>query len=74
MDKLDKLLLEHLPDTGLCARGRRIQADRRARMKAAIEEWGREQNKTDELIIDEMQLENLYPRPRTETTVFERHQ
>lgn len=39
MDKLDKILLQYLPDTGLCARGRRIQADRRARMKAAIQLW-----------------------------------
>lgn len=37
MDKLDKILLQYLPDTGLCARGRRIQADRRARLKAAIQ-------------------------------------
>lgn len=39
MDRLDKILLEHLPDTGLCARGKRIQADRRGRMKAAILMW-----------------------------------
>lgn len=37
MDKLDKILLQYLPDTGLCARGRRIQADRRDRLKAAIQ-------------------------------------
>lgn len=39
MDLLDKLLLQYLPDTGLCARGRRIQADRRDRLKAAIQLW-----------------------------------
>ena len=36
MDALDKILLQHLPDTGLCARGKAKQADRRYKLKAAI--------------------------------------
>lgn len=39
MDKLDKILLQYLPDTGLCARGRRIQADRRVQLRAEILAW-----------------------------------
>lgn len=36
MDELDKILLLHLPDTGLCERSKVKQAQRRRTLKLAI--------------------------------------
>lgn len=36
MDELDKILLQHLPDTGLCDRSKVKQAERRRKLKVAF--------------------------------------
>lgn len=36
MDKLDELILKHLPDTGLCERSKIKQAQRRVKLKVGI--------------------------------------
>lgn len=62
MDKLDKILLEHLPDTGLCQRGKARQADRRKALRKDIVRWlydlpPLDKNKGQEaVIIDELHL------------------
>lgn len=67
MKKLDEILNRHLPDAGLCKKGKMLNQLRKERIKADILSIMKE-DKEGLLIVDEMQLglikAEVPPRPQ----------